>query len=95
MSMKEIQHHMESNQTLLEDGFDDAIIGLDTSNEVFRVIYDREKMIDILMFRDNMTVEDAIEYLEYNVFGAYVGEGTPIYGYEGNHDRILELMSQL
>jgi hypothetical protein len=52
-------------------------------------------MIDILMFRDNMTVEDAIEYLEYNVFGAYVGEGTPIYGYEGNHDRILELMSQL
>jgi hypothetical protein len=95
MSMKEIQHHMESNQTLLADGFDDAIIGLDTSNEVFRVIYDREKMIDILMFRDNMTAEDAIEYLEYNVFGAYVGEGTPIYGYEGNHDRILELMSQL
>jgi hypothetical protein len=93
--MKEIQHHMESNQTLLADGFEDAIIGLDTSNEVFRVIYDKEKMIDVLQQRDNMTIEDAIEYLEYNVWGAYVGEGTPIYGYEGNHDRILELMSQL
>jgi hypothetical protein len=86
---------MESNQTLLADGFEDAIIGLDTSNEVFRVIYDKEKMIDVLQQRDNMTIEDAIEYLEYNVWGAYVGEGTPIYGHEGNHDRILELMSQL
>lgn len=86
---------MESNQTLLADGFEDAIIGLDTTNEVFRVIYDREKMIDILMFRDNMTVEDAVEYLEYNVWNAYVGEGTPIYGYEGGFNRVLELMSQL
>jgi len=84
-----------NNQTMLADGFEDAIIGLDTSNEVFRVIYDREKMIDILMQRDEMSMEDAIEHLEYNVWGAYVGEGTPIYGYEGGHERILELMSQL
>ena len=86
---------MSQNNTLLADGFNDAIIGLDTSKEVFRVIYDREKMIDILVFRDDMTSEDAIEYLEYNVFGAYVGEGTPIYGYEGGYERVLELMSQL
>lgn len=84
-----------NNQTMLADGFEDAIIGLDTSNEVFRVIYDREKMINILMQRDEMSMEDAIEHLEYNVWGAYVGEGTPIYGYEGGHERILELMSQL
>ena len=80
---------------MLADGFEDAIIGLDASSEVFRVIYDKEKMIDILVQRDEMTVEDAIEHLEYNVWGAYVGEGTPIYAYEGNHDRILEYMSQL
>ena len=86
---------MSQNNTLLADGFNDAIIGLDTSKEVFRVIYDREKMIDILVFRDDMTSEDAIEYLEYNVFGAYVGEGTPIYGYEGSYERVLEFMSQL
>lgn len=86
---------MENNETMLANGFEDAIIGLDTSNEVFRVIYDKEKMHDILMFRDNMTPEDATEYLEYNVFNTYIGEGTPIFGYEGNHERILELMSQL
>lgn len=86
---------LNNNETMLANGFEDAIIGLDTSNEVFRVIYDRNKMHDILMFRDNMTSDEATEYLEYNVFSAYVGEGTPIYGYEGNHDRVLELMSQL
>ena len=86
---------MDNNQTLLADGFEDAIIGIDTSNEVFRVIYDKQKMATILQERDDMLIEDAWEYLEYNVFGAYVGEGTPIYGYEGGYERVLELMSQL
>ena len=86
---------MDNNQTLLADGFEDAIIGIDTSNEVFRVIYDKQKMATILQERDGMSIEDAWEYLEYNVFGAYVGEGTPIYGYEGGYERVLELMSQL
>lgn len=86
---------MESNQTLLASGFEDAIIGLDTSNEPFRVIYDKQIMADILQQRDGMNEEDAWEYLQYNVFGAYVGEGTPIYGYQGDHERVLELMSQL
>ena len=87
--------NLNKDETMLANGFEAAIIGLDTSNEVFRVIYDREKMIDILMTRDEMTMEDAIEHLEYNVWSAYVGAGTPIYGLEGGHERILELMSQL
>ena len=31
------------------------------------------------MYQHNMTDEEAWEYLEYNVFGAYVGDKTPIY----------------
>lgn len=86
---------MATNDTMLPNGFNDAIIGLDTSNEVFRVIYDRNKMVDILMERDSMSAADAYDYLEYNVFNTYVGGGTPIYAYSGDHDRILELMSNL
>lgn len=80
---------------MLADGFEAAIIGLDTSSEVFRVIYDRNLMVDILVTNDGMTRSEALEYLEYNVFSAYVGEGTPIYAYSGTYDRILELMSSL
>ena len=80
---------------MLADGFEAAIIGLDASSEVFRVIYDRNLMVDILVTNDGMTRSEAIEYLEYNVFNAYVGEGTPIYAHSGTYDRILELMSNL
>ena len=86
---------MRDDETLFVDGFDDAIIGLDTTGDVFRVIYDRDKMIDMLRYRDSMELDEAIDYLEYNVWGAYVGEGTPIYAHEGGKERVLELMSQL
>ena len=42
-------------------------------------IYDRQKMIEIAVQDMGMEEVDAIEYLEYNVWGAYVGEHTPIY----------------
>ena len=82
------------NETMLVEGYDDAIIGLDSSGDVFRVIYDREKMVEMLE-EDGMSSEEAWDYLEYNVFGAYVGEGTPIYAHAGGKERVLELMSQL
>lgn len=60
---------------LKADGFDLAIIGIDSINE--RIIYSKQKMIEILS--EEMSDEDAIEFLEYNTWNAYVGEHTPIY----------------
>lgn len=65
------------------DGFEDALIGLCRCagrRDVYA--YDYWKCIDILMSRDKMTDEEAIEYMEYNVIGAYVGEHTPAFIYE-------------
>lgn len=65
--------------TLFADGFDDAIIGLNYStNGVHRVVYNARKMVDVLT-DDDMTEEDALEYLNFNTFNAYMGEGTPLY----------------
>ena len=58
-----------------DKGYDKAIIGVDDKN---RIVYDKHKMIEILMGQ-GMTDEEAIEFLEYNVWSAYVGEHTPIY----------------
>lgn len=68
---------------LIADGFDDAIIGIDMASE--RVVYDKNKMIEVLII-EGMTYEDAIDHLEFNVWGAYVGENTPIY--MDDYDRI-------
>ncbi len=63
------------DEILKADGFDDAIIGIDDSS--MRLIYSVSKCIEILS--QDMDEEDAIEYFEFNVAGAYVGEKTPIW----------------
>jgi hypothetical protein len=60
---------------LKADGFDEALIGVD--NKSMRLVYSVSKCIEILC-RD-MNEEDAIEYFDYNVSGAYMGEKTPIW----------------
>ena len=63
----------------MADGFDDAIIGMECSGDVPRVVYSIQLMVHVLCERDGMTEDDAIDFINYNVVGAYVGEGTPIY----------------
>jgi len=63
---------------LLMDGFDDAFIGYTTRmNQPDCAVYDYDKMVKTLMFRDSMTADEAEEYIEYNCQGAWVGEQTP------------------
>ena len=83
------------DQTMFANGFDEAIIGLDTSDEIFRVVYDIDKIIEISTKDGETTEEDALEYFYNNIQGSYVGTGTPIYIHAGDHERVLELMSNL
>jgi len=68
---------------LKADGFDEAIIGMadDIATSGQRLIYDANKCIDILIKDHDMSELEAIEYFEFNVSGAYVGENTPIWLY--------------
>jgi hypothetical protein len=64
---------------LLMDGFDDAFIGLSQRiNEPMLAVYSWERMVGVLMERDHMDYEEAVEYISYNCMGAWVGERTPI-----------------
>jgi len=64
---------------LKADGFDDAILGVVERIGTQAICYDQDKVIDILIERDGMTYEEAIEYFEYNIAGAWVGESTPFF----------------
>lgn len=68
---------MEDLQALTADGFDEAVIGYEPINDIF--VYDRSKMIEIAIRDMDLSEQDALEYLEYNVWNAFVGEHTPIY----------------
>jgi len=68
---------MTSEQPLRADGFNQAIIGNEYNTN--RVVYSIERMLQILIDRDGMSMEEAIEFFNFNIGGAYVGEMTPMY----------------
>lgn len=73
------QLHEENEQALTADGFDDALIGICRRfGEPPIAAYSYEKCIDLLM-KQGMLMQDAIEYFDFNVIGAWVGEGTPVF----------------
>ena len=65
------------------EGLDKAIIGRScvwdsTGYKEDRLIYSGEKIVAILIARDGITAEEAMDYIEHNIQGAHVGEQTPI-----------------
>ena len=75
----------EDERLMKADGLEDAIIGVGSRiNMPDVLIYSYNKCIKIFMERDGMTHEEAIEWMDFNGTGAYVGEQTPefifIYG---------------
>ena len=70
----------ENPEALLADGFEKAFVGYGYAfNGKALAIYNEEICLDILMEREEMTMEQAVDYFYFNVKGAYVGEGTPIF----------------
>lgn len=65
-------------EALCFDGFDEAIIGIsERCGQPPLAVYSRSGILEILM-RDGCTPEEAVEFYEYNMVGAWVGEHTPI-----------------
>ena len=65
---------------LIADGFDKAIMGIVERfgmNPV--VLYNKNKCINIMIKRDKMTEEEAIEFYYYNIVGAHMGDYTPCF----------------
>jgi hypothetical protein len=73
---------IQEDEPLKADGFNEAIIGQDY--EMGRYVYSIERILEILMLRDDMTMDDAMEFFNFNIAGAYVGKMTPLYIWTGD-----------
>jgi hypothetical protein len=60
------------------DGFDDAILGVVERIGLQTVCYDLNKVIEILM-KQGMEEQDAWDWYQFNMVGAWVGEATPVF----------------
>ena len=61
---------------------DKAILGTTlTYQEGERVpvfVYSGEEIVSVLMIRDGMTHDEALEFVDFNIEGAYTGKDTPL-----------------
>ena len=63
---------------LSDEEFDEAIIGVaERIGQSAVVAYDTTKLVEVLS--RTMSVDEAYEYFEFNILGAYVGERTPMF----------------
>jgi hypothetical protein len=76
--LEEILEYYPDETFLKADGLDSAVIGVQVG-EPMRLIYSVTKIIEHLVTKDDMTVEDAMEHFEFNIRGSYAGEQTPIW----------------
>jgi hypothetical protein len=68
----------EDEKILLADGLESAFMGIGRQFHYPIAIYSYKKVIKALM-RSGMDREEAIEYFDYNIAGAFVGDQTPVF----------------
>jgi hypothetical protein len=65
---------------IILDGLDSAIIGITQEfGNGPRILYSKNKILEILQERDEMTHSEAEEFYDYNILGLYAGEQNPIF----------------
>ena len=65
---------------LEQEEFDAAILGVaERCGQPPLVVYDRERCLEALMALGDLTYEDAIEYFDFNMAGAWMGPHTPLF----------------
>ena len=65
-------------QALKADGFDTCIIGYTTEG---RIVYSIDMILATLVDKQGMTADESVEFFEFNIACAYMGDYTPIYMY--------------
>jgi len=78
--LQDIMDTFPEETFLKADGFDNAIIGVQTTDPP-RLVYSVKRVVSQLT-GEGLSFEEAIEHFEYNIQGAYMGEQTPIWCYD-------------
>lgn len=65
---------------IILDGLDDAIVGIvEQFGSSPRILYSKDKILEILQDRDGMTYEESEEFYDYNILGLHAGDQNPVF----------------
>ena len=79
MKRAEIAENYPDALLLDPEYFDDAIVGIIHDFNRTAVCYSESKIIELLMSEDKMDYDEAVEYYQYNILGAWMGDWSPMY----------------
>ena len=72
--------HEFAEGAVILDGLDDAIIGIvEEFGNGPRILYSKNKVLQILEERDGMSPIDAVEFYEYNILGLFASDQNPVF----------------
>jgi hypothetical protein len=79
--MKNLNMELDLDQPVTRlDGLDEAVIGtVERLGSPTVLLYDEDKIIEILMRRDSMSKEEAIDFFAFNIANAWLGYTTPAF----------------
>ena len=78
ISIEDINEQAEG--AILLDGLNDAIIGIvEEFGNGPRILYSKNKVLQILEDRDGMSPLEAVEFYDYNIIGLHAGEQNPVF----------------
>jgi hypothetical protein len=66
---------------VLLDGLESAIVGIveDFGSPGRKMLYSKQRILDILQERDLMTMGEAEEYYDYNILGLYASDQNAVF----------------
>jgi len=76
--LRERLAELDPNAMLLDGPLSAAIVGIGRQFNRHFAVYSLKRCVEILV-EDGLDEEGALEHLEFNTLGAYVGPGTPIF----------------
>lgn len=84
VSIKPKRRSTPKDDTMKIEGADAAIIGYaQRCGEPVVVVYDYQRLVSVFM-QGGMDEDEAREWVEYNIIGAWLGKGTPIVMHDTN-----------
>jgi len=81
------------DQPLKIDNCDNAIIGVATRcGAMPLLVYDYDLLIQVFVEEQEMEEMEAVEWIDYNIEGAWMGEGTPLILHKGSLEEIQDYL---
>jgi len=77
-ALTKIRDQYPESEFVMVTGYDECVVGVcDRAGGEPFLLYDREKLLEQTCEQEGWTMEESVEWHDFNTFGAWYGDATP------------------